>query len=259
MLLAGLWLASAHAAEPADDADYEITVYGQGAQRQARWDAILALKKMGWEMVERNGRTRFKPPRTWMGRAGLTDDGELVFNYPVLKFRNVSAVETSGSNEPGAFQRQPGGMVLTDASGQTSTLPAGRAGLWLLPSRTILGAAYDRVRKQVQPELDAIARIERDTRVRKMIDRIPERLDTLWTEGRGMDGSVGLTMPQRTDAILRYWSGQPLDFEGLQIVRTTEAWMRANWLETIELTAAQQAIVRPDGRTLDDVQTRAPR
>lgn len=242
-----------------DDAqpDYEITVYGESALKQARWDTILAMKRLGWDPVDKSGgRTVFKPPRKWMGRATLDREGNLSFRYPVAKLEKVSAVETSdGMEDNGAFARDPGGNVFVDADGErVNTLPSGRAGLWLLPAHRILDAAYDKVRDEVTPELEQMARIKRDTRVRETLDRLPERLDALWTDGRALDGSGTIDgRDDRVEALLLHWGRQPDDFEGEQVTRATEAWMRGVLLDEVELTADQRSRaegLRSDGRKL---------
>ena len=68
-----LFLLCAGAATPDEDGfSYTITVHGEPAIRQARWDAIIALKRLGWDPRQKDGgRTVFKPPRPWLGRAEL--------------------------------------------------------------------------------------------------------------------------------------------------------------------------------------------
>lgn len=255
LILATLALAQVPEERPPD---YEITVYGEGALREARWDAILALKRLGWEPIDKGGQTVFKPPRRWMGRAVLDREGELSFRYPIAKLKRIEANETflPMENAP-AFERDPGAFTLVDGTTgrATTTLPAGTAGLWLLPSRTILKSHYDRVREAVRPELDRIATLKRDTRVQATLDRLPGRLDAAWEMGQGLDGS---TVPEdeRVAHILGYWSRQPDDFEGQQVSRAMERWMRNTW--TDEVTAAQAAEAaerRADHRTLEGVIT----
>lgn len=251
LLLCVVWAQSSEA-EPRPD--YEITVYGDGAVRQARWDTILALKRLGWEPIDKGGETRFKPPRRWMGRATLTREGNLEFGYPVVKLRRVKVVETSTSmEETPAFRRDPGSLSLVDGTTgkTTNTLPSGNAGLWLLPSRTILNAHYDRVKKSVQSELDALATVNRDTRVHTMLDRIPPRLDALWTDGVALDSTGTLPVDERPAHLLRYWSRQPDDFEGQQISRTVEAWMRNTLTKPLDPALVTEAEAgRTDGRSL---------
>ncbi len=234
---------------------YTITVYGDGALRQARWDLIMALKREGWEPLERGGRTVFKPPRPWMGRAVLHEDGTLSFRYPVLAFQRVEAVESAPPAEPAgpAFAHEPGGMVFLDAEGRrVHTLPAGRAAFWLLPSRKLLDAVYAAVRRAVKPQLEALRRVRRDTEVRERLDALPDRLDALWERGLPLDGGPVLeSREERIEALLRWWGTLPDDFEGEQLTRATEAWMRHVLLVEHRPTPEQIAraeAMRADGR-----------
>ena len=252
-------MAGAQEVEPPADDLYEITVYGDGALRQARWDAILKMKALGWEPIEKSGgRVVFKPPRRWMGRAELDREGDLDFRYPFARLKRVKAVDTTDppdGSSPG-FDRDPGGMVFIDgATGQrTNTLPAGQASLWLLPSRRILDAAYAKVRKTVQPELQRIDTLQRDTLVRERLDALPGELDALWRDGIALDGGARLeTREERVEAVLRFWGTRADTFEGKQVTRSTEGWIQGVLYDAVQISETQRAeaeALRVDGRTL---------
>lgn len=227
--------------------------------RQARWDAVMKMKELGWDPVEKpGGRVVFKPPRRWMGKAVLDEDGDLDFRYPVARLQKVQAVETSTppGNPAPAFGHDPGGLVLIDgATGErTNRLPSGQASLWLLPSRRILDVAYGKVREAVQPELRQIDVVQRDTLVRARLDALPGRLDALWTDGVALEGGERVeSRDDRVTAILTFWGRRADTFEGRQVTRATEAWMESVLYDAVELTDEQRAAaeaLRVDDRPL---------
>lgn len=241
----------AGAVEPPDDDgfSYTITVHGAPAIRQARWDAIIALKRLGWKPRDRNGgRTVFKPPRPWLGRAELDADGNLYFRYPLVRFRSANLAETEPYDPTESnpnMMRAPGGHVFPGGV----TLPAGQAGLWLKPSRRILDSWYRKTRVAVEPELQTLALAKRDTAVRADLDRLVTRLDALWELGEPLVGSQPVPKERRTEVVLAHWATRADNFAGRQATVTIETWIRNN-LEPSEAQRRDAEAKRPDGRAL---------
>lgn len=238
-----------------DEFAEEITVYGENAIRQARWDLITALNRMGWDPVDKpNGRTAFKPPRRWMGRARLDAEGNLSFTYPVVRFQKISAAEPRPIESNPAFDRDIGGNVVETSGGVVSTLPAGNASLWLLPSRALLDGVYAQVRQAVQPEAQQLARVQRDTAIRATVDAIPAELDALWTRGVPLTGSTPVDgEAARRATILAYWATRADTAEGRQATLVIERWIRNTLEGDAAPTDAELALAesqRADGRKL---------
>ncbi|MCB9674286.1 MAG: hypothetical protein H6737_04165 [Alphaproteobacteria bacterium] len=243
------------AARSEESFDYEIVVYGEPALRQARWDAIIALKRLGWEPVDKaGGWTVFKPPRRWMGRARLDPDGDLTFGYPVVAFQKAQLVESTSIEANPNLSRDIAGNVVDVGGKNVSTLPAGSAGFWVLPSRAVLDAAYARVREAVRPELDQYARIRRDTAIRAELDVLPDQLDALWNDGIPLVGSTPVESEKaRKAAVLGFWATRADTFEGRQVTKATEAWIRNTLVDAHAITDAEREkaeSLRQDGRKL---------
>lgn len=246
------------AAEPVQDFDYEITVYGKEAERQARWDVIIALKRLGWEPIDTSSsRTVFKPPRRWLGRAVLDADGTLDFRYRGLALKKVNLSEPVATDANPAFANEPG-MMLTDygeGEKRTNTLPAGEAGLWLLPSRALVDRVVAKTREATRSELEQYTRIQRDTRVRAEIAAVPERLDALWEDGTPLEGAAPIeSLAQRKSHVLAYWASRSDTFEGRQVTRAVEIWI-GNTLQDSETPVTEEErrqaeSKRSDGRAL---------
>lgn len=243
---------------PAADPPFseEITVFGESALREARWDVILALKRNGWEPVDRpDGRTAFKPPHRWMGRARLESDGRLDFTYPVVRFQRMELSGPLPDGDNPHVDRDFGGNRMVDVDGNAvGTLPSGNAALWLLPSRALLDRAYARVREDVRPELDRYEKIRRDTAIRALVDAIPARLDALWSSGEPLVGSTPIDdLAGRRRAVLAYWATRADTEEGRQATLVIERWIRNTLVDEHAPTESERGRAeseRADGRRL---------
>lgn len=247
LLTGALAQAPVAAAEPADAFAYEITVYGEPLVRQARWDLVIALKRMGWEPKQRSGgHTVFKPPRPWLGRADLTADGELSFRYPLVRFKRPGLANTTPDDptetNPNLI-RDPGGHVGSEGI----TLPAAQARMWLLPSRRILDGWYERTRKQVEPEIRTLRVAQRDTAVKGQLEELVEDLDALWEEGEPLVGTQPVPKEKRLNAVLLHWATRAESFEGAQSTVAIETWLR-NTVEVTEADCDTIQTLRQDGR-----------
>lgn len=243
-------LLAAAAPVPDDDGfSYTITVHGEPAIRQARWDAVIALKRLGWDPRQKDGgRTVFKPPRPWLGRAELDAEGNLSFRYPLVRFRSASLSPTQPMDPTESnphLQRSPSGHMRDGGF----TLPAGQAGLWIKPSHKILDGWYDRTRIAVEPQLRNLAIARRDTAIAARLDEVIAQLDALWADGTPLVGGQPVPEPERTRAVLFFWATRADSFEGQQVTRTVETWLRNNVEPTEEQRTAAEKL-RQDGRRL---------
>lgn len=227
--------APATADEPEDAFAYEITVWGEPLVRQARWDLVVALKRMGWEPKQRSGgNTVFKPPRPWLGRADLTADGELSFRYPLVRFKRPGLANTMPDDPTESnpnLIRDPGGHVGTSGG---FTLPAAEARMWLLPSKRILDGWYRRTREAVEPEIRTLRIARRDTEVKEQLDTLVQGLDGLWEHGTPLVGTQPIPKERRLNAVLLHWATRAETFEGAQSTAAIETWLR----NTVEVTEA---------------------
>ncbi len=157
-----LLCALATAQEPATE-PLEVTVVGQVEIRDARSNVIRAAQAEGWDAVERRGVVVLRPPQSWMGRAKLTDTGELEFGRPVLA---LAAVEAQPVYDPERNPNLSTSAGLTTGPGTVGGPPAPTAGarFWLLPARGRLEGARQRLLAAVQDELTAYNRIIRAAR-----------------------------------------------------------------------------------------------
>ena len=249
IILAALCWAQEPAPSEPDDYGYEITVYGKEALRQARWDVVIALKRLGWKpKYRKDGRTVFRPPRRWLGRAELDASGHLSFTYPIVRFREgrpSDEVMPRASNPH--LSKTLGGYNVPYSE---QTLPAGQAKIWLFPSRVILDGWYVRVLDSVRPQLEQLNRVQRDTVVREHLNELPKRLDALWDRGEPLNGGAIVPKPDREQAVLFYWGTLPDNFEGHQLSRATERWIR-NMIPELDPVLVEQANqLRADGRKL---------
>jgi hypothetical protein len=145
------------------EAPLEIEVVGEVEIRDARSAVVRAAEEVGWDGVERRGVVVLRPPASWMGRAKLTSDGELLFGRPVLALAAVEA-QPVWSPEENPNLATPAG--LTTGPGDFRGPPAPTAGprFWFLPSRGRLDGAQQRLLTAIDDELTAYARIIRAAR-----------------------------------------------------------------------------------------------
>lgn len=154
----------------AEVAPVEVTVWGEGAVRQARSTVIRSFEEQGWShRRDRNGVAVFRPPKAWMGKAFLAYDGELTFRRPVVSLQTVQ-LEGPAPAEPldPYFPRDPGGLAYPDGDGITYAAPHPAGTFWLLPSWDVVGPAHQRLRDQASEELDAYRDVVEQTRLRQL-------------------------------------------------------------------------------------------
>ena len=86
-----------------------------------------------------------------------------------------------------------------------------------------------------------------------------DRLDALWREGVPVEGGDRIDgETARMEAVLTFWGTRADTFEGEQITRATEAWMRnVLYEEAVPTDGQQQAAesLRRDGRRLPGAPT----
>lgn len=163
-----LLAAMAIAQEPAGDEPLEVTVVGEVAIRDARARVIRAAEAAGWDANDRRGVVVLRPPSSWMGRARLTYDGQLVFGRPVLAFADIEAQPVFDPEDNPNLAGPAGvttGLPAGDL-GQNGGPPAPTAGarFWFLPSRGRLEGAQNRLMAAIDEDLTDYNRVVRATR-----------------------------------------------------------------------------------------------
>lgn len=146
----------------------EITVWGEGAIRQARSTVVRSFEAQGWtHRKDRDGVAVFRGPAAWMGKAYLHYDGTLTFRRPVLSVQTVQAElpEPATPSDP-YFPRDPGGLAYPADGGVQYALPHPSGTFWLLPSWDVVGPAHQRLRDAAATELEAYRAVLDETRRR---------------------------------------------------------------------------------------------
>jgi hypothetical protein len=205
------------------------------------------MKEFGYEVKGRDddGGVVFKPPKSYLGRAFLSADGELSFGKKFIGTAdrtadNAASQSIASSRDPRPTgterpngQQPPMGPVY-DSSQQTGpqgTAPfTGSAGIAVgfLPSKRKTRNTELAVREGVAGELDRYRRVVRGSAIRAIVWGLPARLDALWESGQPIYGDVVLPdRPARRAAVLDYWATRPDTEEGQLVCKTVEDWLLA--------------------------------
>lgn len=200
-------------AEPAPADAYEIVVVGESAIRAARAELVRDFEGAGWRARERGADVVFRPPKPWMGRARLGREGTLVFGRPVVAAGSTRVPETTYATD----------LERNDVTGMRA-----ETGFWLLPSTRLLERARAEALVAVGPSLQAYRDTYAGSRFDEGLQKLPARLDALWSEGAALgDGPPLATPGDRRAAVLELWATRADTPEGEAVRRAVEAWLGA--------------------------------
>jgi hypothetical protein len=235
---------------PPAPTDEEIVVYGQLAIDKAR-DAIVAqMEGLGYRPVDRGDNIVFRPPKSWMGKAILHDDGRITFTRPLLALQ--------GAEYMGSLSRDLEENVNVSRDGATG---AGGVAVTVVPEKKKLETVRLRVEQAVQDELDHYVTVVRGTALQELLATLPDRLDATWTTGAPIQASAvpraPLDTPEaRRQAILEFWASRTDTDAGHKVCKAVEAWMSATIQESehpiTDEERARYEARRSDGRTLPE-------
>lgn len=255
-----------------EDVDYEVTVWGEHAVRQARAEVVRAMEDQGWEMVrDRDGVYIFKGPEPWMGRAHLYRDGRFDFTRPVVVPTGATAMDQPGAMRIGdPNPRLPPETLEYGAdidrlfepgqsAGGGAVTPSGALGVgFQAPGKRKVEDAQARALHGVRPELGRYRAVVRETAFQDALDELPARLDALWERGVALEGEGRLLGPvDRRQAVLHHWASRADTPEGDGVRRVIALWLRETVMDSDHpVTPQEKAEAEAEaGRTLDLGQT----
>lgn len=208
-----LWLAVAVAQQTSE----EVIVYGEVRVEQARRKVEQELAEAGYvEKIERDGKTVYRHPRTYMGQMVVDEDGWVVFERqpvqvvaPALPF----AEENSAVAWMGCLFWAPACV---------------RAGGQLVGKRKFRGYEHrvvGRVHDDVEDWSDRIA----DLAIERKLEVLPAQLEALWADGVPLEpDDPPLPTPEaRRQALLAFWGSRTDTVWGEQMRDAVEAFCRA--------------------------------
>jgi hypothetical protein len=110
---------------------------------------------------------------------------------------------------------------------------------------------WEAVRRDTAAEIAAYQKVVFATAEAEQIERIPTRLDALWTAGVPLEGTAPLPdAAARTQAILDFWATRTDTPEGLHMSKAVEAWLKANTPAFTEDQRKAAEAKREDARKL---------
>ena len=234
---------------------HEITVYGEVALRERREAVGERMEELGWTVRDRGDQVVFLPPRSWMPRISLTREGLLLMNPRLASVDNVRYTdrsrEVTRADLPAA-DRLHGRFIGTERGPPTM----GVGPQVMIVGPRITSRVFGDVLEAIRPELEAYRATLWRTAHEERLAILPNQLDTLWEEGRPLEGSGWLDTPEaRRQAVLSYWSDRADTPEGHAIADVVEQWLgsvvqrSAHPVTAREVAEAHRA--RADDRTLD--------
>jgi hypothetical protein len=190
----------------------EIIVTGQLAIDRARDAVVRQFEALGFRADRRgDGSIVFRGGSTLVRRATLAPDGTLSFGRPVA----------------GLAESPPAPPVMGGDPRMAPTAGGG-ATVFLFPGDRKVEAAQQRIRDETRDEIDTLVTIQRNTAQEQRLDRLPDRLDRLWTDGIPLEGGTVLDTPEaRRRVVLTEWATRADTPEGREVQRTIEAWLAA--------------------------------
>ncbi len=272
--LLGLWAALALAQDPVEQTGEpetfdEITVWGRLAVRNARSDLVGALRDEDWQIKNRReGVIIFEPPRAWMSKAKLYEDGRIDFTRPVLIPKDAGVNSYGDYGGFGATEHRE--VQLVDlvseedvASGQAESSDLGRPmyrivpklGMYFMPRRALLQTVRSDLLAAVGAEHTQYIAVVVETAHQENVEALPGRLDTLWTDGVALDGGAPIDgVDARRVAVLEFWASRTATRQGHDLCVATESWLDAVVQESDSPVTSQEAATfeerRVDGRPL---------
>lgn len=215
-----------------DEEIYEVRVYGDDAIREAHDRVVWRMKDLGWRMVrDRHGKTVFRAPRGWMGRAILHHEGFMTFTSPRILLQDMNLEALDAYRGPTAqkllaeatlsrgfeqlerdpFPKQSNFPAITTATGASRS-----------KRRGVQGVVLEGVAPAVAAYRDAI----QETAFQAQFEVLPDRLDALWRTGEPLSGGPTLEdLEQRRRAVLHHWATRADTPQGIDACRAIELWL----------------------------------
>lgn len=229
-----------------DDAVEVIQVWGEPAIRAARVKVVRGMQDEGWELRRRkeDGTYVFRAPESWMGRAELSTEGDLVFLAGAVNFQGPGPTESADYPSDGDL-------------GRNASNGSGGISFGTRASDKKLEGVRTGVREAVMPLVrDLRDTIQRTRFHQEVLDPLPGRLDALWEHGTPIDGGGRPieAFDARRAVVLDYWATRLDTPEGDSVSDIVEAWLRnvvqlSDHPVTDDEKAAAEAR-RVDGRSL---------
>jgi hypothetical protein len=209
-----LWLIPGAVADPAvDDADEEITVWGDAVDRAK--DAVVAeITGLGYTDVrKRDGRTVFLADKGWKGKVVFFDDGRLATRRRGLSVKELEPI--------GGTRIRPYPLCLI---APTACIDAGS---WYVANAR-WRQNEDAVARATSHELVTLGDRIADASLAESLELLPDRLERLWRDGAPLDGDQILpTFQARRAALLTYWDTRTETLWGRQVREAVAAFVRA--------------------------------
>ncbi len=227
--------------EDEEEADYTVIVVREQDVRAARDALVREMESLSWKTKrKRDGRVVFKGPEPWMGKMTLRPNGVIDFTTPSIAFGGTGGVDTE-------YQANP----RSNMDPQT-----GSAGVAIgFDGKRKAAAVQSELRAAITDDLEHLRSTIRARGFGRMVEQLPDRLDGVWNDGIGMDGSSLHDPTDKRRDVLSYWSSRTDTPEGRVVMRTIEVWLRQTVMLSDHPVTPQEAAdaeaARDDGRTLD--------
>lgn len=153
---------------------------------------------------------------------GMTPQGEVERSRVPLT--NVAVVRDLGRSDgpcsPSPTDYDPFAQVQPSAGAVASV------GTHIGPSRE---RRYARIREVLDASADEVSHyreVVQATATQDKVAELPERLDSLWTDGRPLYGSKRIRkQDERREAVLEHWATRAENMAGRLVCRTIETWL----------------------------------
>ncbi len=243
-LVTGVWAQHTDGSEgewvDADDAEYQVIVYGELLVEQARKELVRDLRREGYtEQKSKDDRTIYRHAEPWKGEVIIYDDGW-------VRMRRQRP-HMDSADVPWAEEGSP----LAYASCVLTPLRCVKLGGWTVSGRKF-HAQKQRTLKPMESEIQVYGDRVADLWVERTVLVLPERMEALWEEGTPLEGEAPLrTHAERRQALLDYWRTRTCTEWGDRVREAVEAFMRGVVQQSEHPFTAAELEAAKAGRTCD--------